>query len=209
MWRYEIKYILEPHQWLQIEQMLIEHPASFTTLFPDRLINNIYYDTPDFGMCRDNLSGIAQRNKVRLRWYGDGSTIVNPTLEKKIKNNSLGRKENTPLNMTDYDEINNWINRHYLSMGYLLPVLKNQYLRSYYQNMEGSFRLTIDRNVNYQVADKLSFYNQLSKIQDDPIILELKFDQKDLYKETEITNFIPFRSTKHSKYVTGILACFP
>lgn len=206
-WRYEVKYLLTKDQFLQINQLLIEHPASFRKAFPDRLINNIYFDTPDFQMCRDNLAGIAQRRKVRLRWYGDAEKIVKPVIEEKIKNNSLGRKEHHRLSEGISETgINRWVQDDLLFEGHLIPVLQNQYRRAYYINFAGNFRLTVDSSIHYQKAWDRKFTDRPYAFTDDRIILELKFKQADLPLESEITRFIPFRPSKHSKYVTGILS---
>ncbi len=206
-WRYEIKYIISKEQLYQLNQLLIEHPASFRTAFPDRLVNNIYYDTPDFQMCRDNLAGIAQRRKVRLRWYGDASKIVKPVVEEKIKNNSLGRKENHRLSddFSEYD-IMRFVQDDLLYEGKLIPVLQNQYRRAYFINLAGNFRLTVDSNIHYQKAWDRKFTNRSHAFTDERLIVELKFKQADLPLEKEISRFIPFRPTKHSKYVTGVLS---
>ena len=208
-WRYEIKYVVTPEQWFQISQLLTLHPAGFNVAFPDRNINNIYYDTPDFSTCRDNLAGISQRQKFRLRWYGNAEKIINPIFEIKIKNNALGRKELHKLkDYTEISNINNWINDELSENPGIKPVLQNQYLRSYYINSEGNFRLTVDRNIRYQKANDRNMANLSYAFEDDRIIIELKFKAKDFDKQKEITKFIPFRNSKHSKYVTGIFYCY-
>ncbi|SVD50132.1 uncharacterized protein METZ01_LOCUS402986 [marine metagenome] len=64
--------------------------------YPDRYINTIYLDNPDYESVRDNLTGISDRFKTRIRWY-DGDPIVK--LEKKIRKGRLVRKETTPLDL--------------------------------------------------------------------------------------------------------------
>lgn len=204
-WRYEIKYILSPYQWLQMQQVLVEHPASFRTAYPDRTVNNIYFDTPDFATCRDNLAGISNRKKYRIRWYGDFKKIVNPVFEIKIKDNALGTKEIYPIN--DWDT-NKEVDLPFLKSGFLRPVLQNQYRRSYYINMEENFRLTVDRAIKYQSVANHYLQNDTQAILDDRIIVELKFNAEDYDHQEAITRFIPFRPSKHSKYVTGVLTCW-
>ncbi len=203
MWRYELKYILEPTQWFQLQQVLTEHPASFVTAYDDRIINNIYLDTPDFSTCRDNLAGIAQREKYRIRWYGEVAAMENPVLETKIKNNSLGRKKIQPLQniniLTDFSQV---------SAQSLRPTLQNQYLRSYFVSHSGKFRLTVDRNIKYFKCDGAVDTHLQAAIFDPRIIVEIKFKAEDLEHQKDITRFIPFRMSKHSKYVTGILSCY-
>ena len=40
--------------------------------YKDRLINSIYYDDESFTTAQNNLSGISNRRKYRIRWYDDG-----------------------------------------------------------------------------------------------------------------------------------------
>ncbi len=209
-WRYEIKFLVEPEEWFQIQQMLALHPASFKTIFPDRIVNNIYYDTPNFATCQDNMSGIAVRRKYRHRWYGQPENkFVDSVFEIKIKDNALGRKETFKISELD---TNGQIPRQKLPESlcplHLIPVLQNQYLRSYYLNAEGNFRLTIDRNIKYQKGIDHALTDRSYGIEDHRIVLELKFGQDDIPNQKEITQYIPFRTSKHSKYVTGILACY-
>ena len=37
--------------------------------YKDRLINSIYYDDENFTTAQNNLSGISNRRKYRIRWY--------------------------------------------------------------------------------------------------------------------------------------------
>ena len=39
--------------------------------FPDRIVNNVYFDTPDLAAFEANLWGAPERRKCRLRWYGE------------------------------------------------------------------------------------------------------------------------------------------
>ncbi len=208
-WRYEVKYIATPDQWFQIRELLTTHPAGFKTAFPDRIINNIYYDTPDFSTCRDNLSGVSQRKKFRLRWYGSPDIIKDAIFEIKIKNNALGRKESFKVDNPDHlSMIDSLKNFNLSGSPHLSPVLQNQYLRSYFINMEGNFRLTVDRKIKYQKAIDWKLSNKSHAYEDDRIIIELKFEAADISRQTEITKYIPFRNSKHSKYVTGIFYCY-
>jgi SPX domain protein involved in polyphosphate accumulation len=204
-WRYEVKYILKQEEWAQLQQVLISHPASFYSAYPDRLINNIYLDTTDFVTCQDNLAGISERRKYRIRWYGDEKVVENPILEIKIKNNALGRKEFHPIeDWSDEYLYKRQIQNH----GQLNPVLQNQYLRSYYLNWQGNFRLTVDRAIKYKRADDYLSSDLSGALLDEHIIVELKFKEEDLKFQKEISHYLPFRTSKHSKYVTGIFYCF-
>ena len=51
--------------------------------YKDRFINSIYYDNDNFTTARDNLAGISNRRKYRIRWYNDKDKNFN--YEIKIK----------------------------------------------------------------------------------------------------------------------------
>ena len=58
--------------------------------YKDRIVNSIYYDDEEFETAQDNLSGISDRRKYRLRWYGN--EFKNYIYEIKVKKNNLGKK---------------------------------------------------------------------------------------------------------------------
>ena len=92
--RYERKYKIESITAEVVRQVVINHPASFRKIFPDRKVNNIYFDNIELSAYFDNVNGIADRQKIRVRWYGDDIfKIEQPKLEIKIKSNQLGFKK--------------------------------------------------------------------------------------------------------------------
>ena len=203
-WRYEMKYVLRQDEWQKLQQVLLEHPASFQTAFPDRIVNNIYLDTNELETCNDNLAGISDRKKFRIRWYGEKEDFDNAVLEIKIKNNALGRKEFVKIDWNG-EKLSNQIHKNH---GGLVPVLQNQYLRSYYINWEENFRLTVDRRIKYKPTNHYFSADYSDAFNDEHIIVELKFKAEDFALHKEISHYLPFRPTKHSKYVTGIFYCY-
>mgnify|MGYP000710597810 CR=1 FL=1 len=204
-WRYEVKYVLRQDEWSKLQQILVEHPASFRTAFPDRIVNNIYLDTTDFVTCNDNLAGISERQKYRIRWYGNANEVQNPVLEVKIKNNALGRKEISPIENWSDDFL---FEHHLTNYGQLNPVLQNQYLRSYYVNWEGNFRLTVDRAIKYKRVNGYLSHDYSDAFSDEHIIVEIKFKAEDFKQHEQISRYFSFRPSKHSKYVTGVFYCY-
>ena len=174
---------------------------AFSSSFPDRTVNSIYYDTLDYTAYNDNLLGISNRIKYRVRWYGmDKSWIENPILEKKIKRNILGTKEYTKLkafdlclgapNILPFTQLN------------LEAMVLIQYDRTYLESFDHKIRATIDRNLRYS-----PFSNNkelITSINDDAIILEIKFDESHYEHAMDCLQTIPYRMTKNSKYVSGM-----
>ena len=212
--RYERKYKAEHLDFALVQQMVRLHPVGFKKIFPDRQINNIYLDTEDLTTYKENVMGIAERKKFRIRWYGDSvKQIQNPTFEIKIKNNLLGSKLSKPFPIFDLSEfyfLNYKKNKQVAQVQSfatteqeLRPVLLNSYLRSYYGSPNGKFRITIDRHLQYfSLLHSFSFEKYM--IQDQGLVIELKYEEQFDNQTDRITQYFPFRLTKSSKYVTGV-----
>lgn len=210
--RYERKYQITHLSKFAVEQAVRLHPAGFRKIFPNRQVNNIYFDTPDYQTCRANIAGNNQRKKYRLRWYGtDLTQITNPQLEIKIKHNELGRKEVQSFPnyaLTNLQKLTAEVNRH-LSMtnfqvSIFKPTLLNTYQRSYFGTSNGKFRITVDSDLQFYPPLHKSAFQQ-SPFIEKKVILELKYEEVDDNLVSEILRYLPFRQTKSSKYVTGIL----
>lgn len=210
--RYERKYRIT-HMHPQVVYAVVrQHPAGFRPLYPPRQINNLYFDTPDFAAFQDNVSGTPQRLKYRMRWYGDDfSSIFNPVLEVKVKDNLVGWKKHYPLPEGQYTA-GDWQKlvgfcRKALQKGLdLQPVLFNKYWRSYWDAPALPFRLTVDTGLHFGTyrpnrEPDLSF-------SDDAVVIEVKYDQQQDQDTAFILQHLPFRLSKNSKYVTGINLCY-
>lgn len=205
--RYELKYKFNHFSLDAVLQAVRLHPAGFRKAFPDRQINNIYFDTPGLTTLEDNVSGVANRKKFRVRWYGeDPKLIQSPRFETKIKQNMLGDKvvqSVEPFSLNDLSEITKTINQNAGLNHGLRPVLLNSYLRSYFTTSDNHFRITIDRDMRYHsLLMGNSFRGYV--IRDADLILELKYDESLDGNTDRITQHLPFRQTKSSKYVTGV-----
>lgn len=212
--RYERKYKAPHLNFALVQQMVRLHPVGFRKIFPDRQVNNIYFDTPDMTTYKENVMGIAERKKFRIRWYGETvQEIQNPTFEIKIKNNLLGSKLSKPFPIFDLSEfyfLNYKKNKQIAQVQSfaetdqtLQPILLNSYWRSYYGSPNGKFRITIDQQLRYfPLLHSFSF--EKYHIQDEGLVIELKYDEALDLQTDRITQHFPFRLTKSSKYVTGV-----
>lgn len=203
--RYEIKYAIELLGLASIEAVILMHPASFSTSFPDRQVNNIYLDTPNLHCFYQNIEGVPRRQKMRLRWYGKMDYPQNNSvLEIKNKNAELGWKDSFKISNRSIDtkeELLSAIAEQPVRLDTLTPILHNSYYRKYYISSDGLFRLTIDSEQSF----KLPFSNMdaldLSRY---PIIVELKYEAEYAERARDIMDYIPFRQTKNSKYTNGV-----
>ncbi len=205
--RYERKYRISACDHRFVEQVLRNHPASFRKIFPDRQINNIYWDTIGLQTYHDNVVGIANRQKFRLRWYGnDVGEVIAPKLEIKIRQNELGDKKIFDIPSFDLHQPevhSDEIEQLTRSNTNLVPVLLNSYHRSYWGTFDGEFRMTIDYNMRFHsLLNEGAFRGYRHR--DEAVILELKYDEKMESQSDRITQYIPFRRTKNSKYVIGV-----
>jgi len=199
MKRYEIKFAIPLVNKSIVEQAIISHPASFSTAYPDRIINNIYFDSPDLQSYYENINGDPIRTKVRYRWYGSKDQINSGHIELKRKEFQLGWKDysNVPLGTSAFDHVRDLKDGGLPSS--LRATLWNSYTRSYYLSMDEKFRITIDDDLCY------GDYNSTPKsAKEEMIIVEIKFDEDQIMAFNKIAQFFPFKQTKYSKYATGV-----
>jgi len=205
--RYERKYRIEQMPAHLVEQIVRMHPASFQKSFPDRQVNNVYFDTSTFTTFHENQSGIAQRKKYRVRWYGPFMQILeHPVLEVKVKDNLLGYKESHPIpnaTLQNLDELKAVVNQQLNTHQALQAVLLNSYQRSYWVTPNQKIRLTIDWDLSFHQLFK---HPQFSKflLKDKAVIVELKYAEDQETAASRIMQHLPFRLTKQSKYVEGV-----
>ncbi len=208
MARFERKYKIEGLEAATVEGAILLHPAGFRELYPDRIVNNVYFDTVELTTFRQNVDGVNQRKKFRLRWYGeDTENIRKPQFEIKIKHNELGTKEvyKVPdMTIGDISGLMDAANQFSNNFAPLFPVLLNAYLRSYYGSADGRFRITIDRSLRYySMMGREQFTGFLHE--EEGVILEVKYEEQDEDKAALVLQNLPFRHTKSSKYVNGVL----
>lgn len=212
MLRYERKYRAEETTLSEVFETIKHHPASFRTAFPDRFINSIYLDTYELDYYNDNIAGISDRIKQRIRWYGaDLENISNPVLEIKLKNNEIGYKRYAELPAfkpgQNFSYVNYMKQHLWLATNNIVPTVMIRYMRSYFLSFDKKIRITVDRDLAYYPVDQKLNFN-IQPYTDPTIILELKYPA-DYYKNHDsFTQALPFRMTRNSKYVQAIMACY-
>lgn len=217
MYRFERKYYLPDHNYLRVRDQVLSHPLLFRPIFKERKVNNIYLDTPGLKFFYDNVEGEMERKKIRVRWYGESFQHQEKlTLEYKIKKGLLGRKESYPLKNIDispgfaFPQFRKQIRANKLpfmvtnEVTDLHPTLLNTYVREYFLSEDGSFRITLDRELHFYHlhAGKNMFRSEFNQGKD--MVMEIKYDPEHETKIDTVTQGFPFRITKSSKYVIGI-----
>ena len=216
--RYELKFILTPVQhmefmyWLQSMTRLVES-------YQERRVNSLYFDDPGFSGIRENLAGLPDRTKYRIRWYGSETAgDPAPRLEIKTRSGRMGGKAVYPFRagqqgffntaMADFiPEIgellrNNPEDKRLLSQQ-LLPVLYIGYQRKYFEDKNG-IRATIDQDVRYQSVQLATRLNEISGQGSPAIIAELKFGADNRDKMSRMMRHLHLVPKRHSKYLSGM-----
>tara|TARA_B100001750_G_C15381887_1_gene532886 strand:- start:162 stop:842 length:681 start_codon:yes stop_codon:yes gene_type:complete len=214
--RYEIKFILDNAKLSEIYQW-IKDSTFMKKSFPDRKVNSLYFDDENYSCVRDNLAGISDRKKMRLRWYGQKEGSCNPSFEIKYRQGRLGWKESHSIGALEgvlmdlnLEEIqlqceNELIRKKVILDTHLFPTLQTVYDREYYVDPEG-IRLTVDKNIK--------FYNSLlyRKLNQDletnyPLqVMEIKFSPSLKDKVAALIQSFHMTPKRHSKYLVGISA---
>ena len=207
--RYEKKWVFNKIDKETLFSNLITSKLFFREQFKERTVNSIYFDTLNFISAIDNLSGVSDREKFRVRWYGDYLDLFKqPILENKIKKNFQGQKiyfkldefnnkkldQNNLLNLTK--KINDLIpNKN------LYPVSMTNYKRIYLISSNNEIRATLDYDIKYR---KLSHYIENFFLKVEEVILELKYSTNiDSYLRNQISGIT--RISKNSKYINSLI----
>ena len=95
--RHEIKLVCEESGYSALRMALRLLPSGLRELHPTRVVQSIYLDTALQRALEENRAGISNRSKIRFRWYGAGRELVQGTLERKRRANTLGWKETLAL----------------------------------------------------------------------------------------------------------------
>jgi hypothetical protein len=214
--RYERKFLAPG---LPLENILAAvrlHPASFRQTYPDRVVNNIYLDTPSLQDYFAHVTGARRRSKTRVRWYGGVDTNVEqPVLGRKIKWAGVGGKQWYAL--PPFRIGPTWTRRHLrgaldaadlpeairLSLRHVEPVLINRYCRHYVQSVDGRFRLTVDSDLRVCAIARTGGPFRL------PLrlgieVVEVKYAPDHAEGSAAIANKLPVRLAQYSKYVAAI-----
>jgi VTC domain len=211
--RYELKFIANGPGLDEVLAFVKRHPASFHETYPARVVNNMYFDSPGRGDYYDHVNGVGNRSKTRIRWYGEpNGVIARPTLERKIKRGVVSGKESHPLPVFCMNDAAVNARAQAAISGAKLPVmlqlalqqrepsLFNRYHRHYLVSGDGRFRLTVDSGLRFAGITP----NIFSMPAHPAVIVELKFGPEFADDAGLVTNGMPFRVARFSKYVAGI-----
>jgi hypothetical protein len=217
-YRYERKFTVPDKFTLKaVEQIIKRNKTLFREVFHIRQVNNIYFDTIGYNDYFDNVLGVSDRKKIRIRWYGDTfGEIKKPVLEIKIKKGLVGDKWSYKLKsfVLDNDFNNDKIQNIFKDSNLPLPILEsakmvtptllNSYSRKYFLSADNKFRVTLDFKLLYHKIGKRFNNFNFAPVSDENKIIELKYGLLDDTAANAISTQFPFRLNKNSKYVNGV-----
>lgn len=179
---------------------------SFREIYKKRKINSIYFDYDNLKLYDLSEEGVASKDKIRLRYYGEEYDIKNTNLE--IKNSNAYSKNKYVSNFLEPEsncDRKIIFAKNEIFSKKLKPKVKVSYNRRYFFSEEHG-RLTIDENIIYE---KVNFNNNYRKIN-----LSNKSIEKRRVCEHKIENqtcseyFIPISNIRFSKYCEAIKRVF-
>lgn len=217
--RYELKYVFAAVRRPEVESLVRAHPAGFRAAYPDRRVNNLYFDDAEWSALGDNLAGSSERAKLRLRWYGDDAADAVCRLELKRKHGHRGDKRSCPLPQPldlraldtaavvrtlgghDLGELRPWLDQ------LPFPVLFDRYRRAYRLSADGGVRLTLDSEMEYRdVLTSAGSRPRARTPPEDLLVVELKAPVERWRDLVRVARDFPFRWIAFSKYTRGLMA---
>ena len=217
--RLEIKFASYRVNLDKVLSWIALHPMAFHSPFPDRWVNNVYFETHSNAAYIQNLSGASSRVKVRYRWYGQSQEPAPGYLEIKCKRNFFGWKLRFQCPDMAADPQHDWreINRRLSDMLphegrlwlqiYPSPTIINRYLRRYFVSSDESIRVTVDTDqaVWDQRFKSMPNYDRQAHLPD-TLVVEVKFAREQRELASNIIQTMPIRVSRHSKFMNGVRA---
>ena len=211
--RYERKWVFNNVNVLFLINALFRSKFLFNFQYEKRKVNSIYFDDQNYSSIRENLDGVSEKTKYRIRWYGKKNIITKPNFEIKSKKGFETKK--TFLNIVELNtlsliknsnlmKIKNLINNKFKFKKIIFPLLTTHYDREYFISNNGLVRATVDYNLQ---SKPLSYNkdNDILKNYYSNITLEIKYDTNlDKYVRDNLKS-ISSRLSRNSKFVNSAI----
>ena len=218
--RYERKFLITEQQYDALLEAL--EGKMVDDKYAHSLICNIYYDTPDFRLIRESISGPIYKEKLRVRSYGvpkeDSKVFVE--IKKKYNGVVYKRRINVPLDQAnaflagtgpcpEEGQIGNEIGYFLKYYKYLRPTIFLSYERySLASPTDSVLRITFDRNITWRLEDpdltKGVYGNKLDL--DGKILMEIKIPDAMPLWLSELLDRLNIQRVSFSKY--GAAYCY-
>ena len=219
-WRKELKYTISNGERIRMSSRLSAFLQRDVHAGEKKeyLIRSLYFDNLYDRVLKEKLSGVAIRDKFRIRYYDFDTAFIR--LEKKSKRYSLGHKYQCRLTKEEVEEIlsGHWawmiqderplVRELYLKMKLELyrPSVIVDYRREPFTYAPGNVRITFDRDIRSSKNVKAFFNKNAATI---PVldggrcIMEVKYDDylPDVISRTVLT--AKNREQAYSKFAAG------
>jgi hypothetical protein len=216
IYRNELKFDVSEWHHAHLVHWALVCPLLLSEIYQPRTINNIYFDTIDKKFCQENLFGLSNRVKLRLRWYEseEGESENNVFIEAKIKSGENNTKIREKLEGIDIKQFRLARDIQHFILPKLTdpqlsrwlsltePVVKNRYKRMYFGSDLFDLRLTLDNKLAFGPA------NQMTEMRHSTLkVLELKFGNTAEKQIFDQAAHFPFRKVRFSKFMHGLRKC--
>jgi hypothetical protein len=187
--------------------------------YPTRTVNSVYFDTNTRQAAQENLSGTAERRKIRLRWYGtDASSSHGQRLEVKSRSGRVGSKVIYPLSMSYkyltccslrevsqrvFDDV---VNAHFTRntfCNHLIPTLFVGYQREYFL-VKKNIHITIDTNIEFSHVMCHKSINSHTRLAYNKYVMEIKLPHWLRNDAANLMRSLNLTPKRHSKYLAGL-----
>jgi hypothetical protein len=214
--RRELKCLLPLVRGRTPAMLMASRAPSLTLAFPPRQVSSVYFDSANYECYRLSNSGISQRMKLRLRWYGDLAANPPMVLEIKHRINHLGSKSRHRLDKLSIQDMMWHSIRSEISArlegpdrlvveALRFPILIATYYRQYFVKTDSSIRVTVDTDLRifdqrFNAKPNLIF----DCVQANFAVLECKFDPAQEPEAFHLLRPLDLRWTRFSKYCFGL-----
>jgi len=138
--RFEVKYLLSPKELQKFANLADRWLCP--DVFPEYMVQSIYFDSPDFRFYEENQEGVDLRIKPRIRIYREKETLrlLKVFIELKYRFNRTIKKERT---LIDLEHAVNLLNLKFE------PICKGDSALSKFEYLAKKFQLSPKANILY------------------------------------------------------------
>ena len=211
--RFERKWVYKGEDSLMIVNALIRSKFFFNFQYTNRQVNSIYFDDAHYSSILENLDGVSQKEKFRVRWYGNKINLNDAQLEvkkkigfettKKIKKIDELKNLNI-LNDDSLKNIENYTNDTLNLKKKITPLLTTHYNREYFVSNNKLIRATLDSNLE-SFDLRINGNRDILKNYYNNKVLEIKYDVNLDNFVRENLKTISVRLSKNSKFVNSAI----
>ena len=215
--RFEKKFIL-PGSKIRINELILSLLGNgFKPEHKKRMVNSIYLSDFSYKDFTDHQTGMSERKKDRLRWYGERDSKSLVVFETKHRISEMGYKAklytNLKPNLTDQcssvwgvtQAFDCWLIRNKIvHRSKITPLLLVQYTREYFVNIVDKTRVTIDFPIKYAAVRKMG---NLSYVPEKDCVIEVKYDNSGIEAISRICAINNMQLSKNSKFINGVKKC--